>query len=86
MKREEAFRRIELCVRAGRTSARKMGVSQDIAERTIRGDVYVEELKKGDFRIRVWKERIRNRALLNGFDTTEALHAIQQYERFFNDG
>ncbi len=75
-----------MCVRAGRRAALKIGSDQDRAERTIRSDVYVEELRKGDFRIRVWKQRIQARAILHGFDASEAQRAIQQYERFFNDG
>ncbi len=81
----EAFRRIEICVRAARHSARAIKVDPDYAERNVRGDVYVEETKSGVFRVRVWKHRIRARATLHGFSTDEANRAIEQYERFFNE-
>jgi hypothetical protein len=83
--KEEAFRRIELCVQAGRKAAKNIGSSPTAAELTIRKDVYVEETKSGVFRIRVWKHRIIERALLGGYDTAEAAKAIKQYEQFFNE-
>jgi hypothetical protein len=84
LSKAEAFRRVELCVQAGRKSAIKIGSSPDIAERTIRGDVYVEETKSGVFRIRVWKHRILDRAVAADYGANEAMHAIRQYEQFFN--
>jgi hypothetical protein len=85
MNKAEAFRRIELCVRAGRKAALNIGSDPGIAEHTIRTDVYVEETRSGVFRIRVWKERIKLRALAMGVGADEAKNAINQYERFFNE-
>jgi hypothetical protein len=85
VKKEEAFRRIESAVRAGRAAARKIGADPNKAERTIRTDVYVEETTSGVFRIRVWKNKIHERALAMGVGADEAKNAINQYEAFFNE-
>ena len=86
MTKNECFRRINLCATKARESALKYAQNPDAAEKTVRGDLYVEELRKGDFRIRIQEKRIKERALKMGYGQDEAKHAISQYTRFLNDG
>jgi hypothetical protein len=82
--KHECFERVEMAVRAGRRAALRIGSNPDTAERTIRTDVYIEETKTGVFRIRIWKHKIQQRALLMGVGTDECKKALKQYEEFFN--
>jgi hypothetical protein len=83
--KHECFERVEMAVRAGRRAALRIGSNPNTAERTIRTDVYIEETKTGVFRIRVWKHKIQQRAVLMGVGADEARRAIGQYEKFFNE-